>query len=82
MKRSRKIPEVPLTQLRFTHLLTAAAHTDHRVAHLKVPADLMLRVHEVADHFGVSATATLIALLNEGLSRARQEGLGERRARG
>ncbi|MFI5364496.1 MAG: hypothetical protein ACHQ4J_02630 [Candidatus Binatia bacterium] len=82
MKRARKAPEVPLTQLRLSDLLRAPANPrDRRLANLKVPADLLLRVHGVARELGVTKTAATIALLNEGLQAARRHGVGSVSAR-
>lgn len=73
MKKARKAPHVPLSELRLTHLyedpLDAA---DTRLVNLKVPADLLARVHRVARQLGVTKTSAIIALLNEGLAEARK----------
>lgn len=73
MKRARKAPEVPLTQLRLSHLYTASPdHLDRRLVNLKVPADVLLQVHDVARRLGVTKSAAIVALLNEGLHAAQQ----------
>jgi hypothetical protein len=77
MRRARKAPDIPLRQLRFSDLLRTPTTPDQRLANLKVPADLLLRVHELAQRLGVTKTAAMIALLNEGLRAARQRGLGK-----
>jgi hypothetical protein len=77
MKRARKAPDVPLTQLRFSDLLREPSNPrDRRLANLKVPADVLLRVHGLAHELGVTKTAAIIALLNEGLQAAQQRGVG------
>jgi hypothetical protein len=79
MKRARKAPDVPLTQLRLTHLVQEPNNAaDRRLVNLKVPADLLARVHQLARQLGVTKTAAIIALLNEGLEVAYARGLGER----
>ncbi|MCK6553808.1 hypothetical protein L6Q96_04375 [Candidatus Binatia bacterium] len=77
MKRARKAPDVPLTELRLAHLIggpTDAA--GRRLVNLKVPADLLGRVHRVAQRLGVTKSAAIVALLNEGLDRAQARGVG------
>jgi hypothetical protein len=79
MKRARKAPDVPLTQLRLTHLVHEPNNAgDRQLVNLKVPADLLARVHQLARQLGVTKTAAIIALLNEGLEAAYARGLGER----
>jgi hypothetical protein len=41
-----------------------------RLVNLKVPANLLVRVHEIARKLGVTKSAAIIALLNEGLAEA------------
>jgi hypothetical protein len=78
MKRARKAPDIPLTQLRLSDLVRVPDDpTNHRLVNLKVPADILLRVHEFARTLGVTKTAAIIALLNEGLHAARKH-LGKR----
>ena len=73
MKRARKAPDVPLTQLRLADLLRAPTTTaDHRLVNLKVPADTLRRVHQLAQRLGVTKTAAVIAVLNEGLQAAQR----------
>jgi hypothetical protein len=77
MKRARKAPDVPLNQLRLADLLrTPTQALDRRVVNLKVPADTLRRVHELARKLGVSKTAAVIAVLNEGLQAAHRRGVG------
>jgi hypothetical protein len=45
---------------------------------LKVPADTLRRVHELARMLGVNKTAAIVALLNEGLLAAHRRGVGRR----
>lgn len=79
MKRARKAPDIPLTQLRLSDLLHAPASTaDRRLVNLKVPADVLRRVHQLADTLGVTKTAAVIAVLNEGLQAAQQYRLHRR----
>lgn len=79
MKRARKAPDVPLSELRLAHLIRerddAAAR---RLVNLKVPADLLGRVHRLAQRLGVTKSAAIVALLNEGLDRAQARGLAPR----
>lgn len=77
MKRARKAPDVPLNQLRLSDLLQAPSQEDHRLVNLKVPADTLRRVHELARRLGVSKTAAVVAVLNEGLQAAYRRGLGK-----
>ncbi len=81
MKRARKAPDIPLTQLRLTHLVQEpATAADRRLVNLKVPADILARVHQLARKLGVTKTAAIIALLNEGLEAAYGRGMGQRPA--
>jgi hypothetical protein len=76
MKRARKAPDIPLTQLRLADLCRDADDAaERRLVNLKVPADVLLRVHEIARRLGVSKTAAIVALLNEGLQAAHKRGL-------
>jgi len=77
MKRARKAPDIPLTQLRLSDLVRAPANSaDRRLVNLKVPADILVRVHQLARRLGVTKTAAIVALLNEGLETAHQRGVG------
>jgi hypothetical protein len=77
MKRARKAPDIPLTQLRLSDLIREPANpADRRLVNLKVPADILLRVHQLARKLGVTKTAAIIALLNEGLQAAHKRGVG------
>ena len=77
MKRARKAPDVPLTQLRLSDLVGAPTNpAARRLVNLKVPADLLARVHQLARRLGVTKTAAIVALLNEGLETAHQRGVG------
>lgn len=77
MKRARKAPDVPLSELRLSHLVGAPPDAaSRRLVNLKVPADLLGRVHRVASRLGVTKSAAIIALLNEGLDRAQARGVG------
>ena len=77
MKRARKAPDVPLTQLRLADLVREPPNpADRRLVNLKVPADVLLRVHQLARRLGVTKTAAIIALLNEGLQEAHKRGVG------
>jgi hypothetical protein len=81
MKRARKAPDVPFTQLRLTHLVQEPTNAaDRRLVNLKVPGDLLARVHQLARRLGVTKTAAIIALLNEGLNAAYRRGMGQRPA--
>lgn len=76
MKRARKAPDIPLTQLRLSDLIREPANpAERRLVNLKVPADILLRVHQLARKLGVTKTATIIALLNEGLQAAHKRGV-------
>jgi hypothetical protein len=77
MKRARKAPDVPLTQLRLADLVRDPPNpAERRLVNLKVPADVLLRVHQLARKLGVTKTAAIIALLNEGLQEANKRGMG------
>ena len=79
MKRARKAPDIPLTQLRLSDLLrTPTNQADRRLVNLKVPADTLRRVHQLARQLGVTKTAAVIAVLNEGLQSAYRRGLKRR----
>jgi hypothetical protein len=68
MKRARKAPDVPLNQLRLADLLrTPTPSGGRKVVNLKVPADTLYRVHELARRLGVPKAAAVVAVLNEGL---------------
>ncbi len=76
MKRARKAPDIPLTKLRFQDLIDGDGRAnERRQVNLRVPSDVLDRVHEVADLIGTSKTATIIALLNEGLRSVRKRGV-------
>lgn len=77
MKRMRKTPHVPLASLHLSDLMRESSDSpDRRLVNLKVPADLLARVHQLARKLGVRKTAAVLALLNEGLLAAHQRGLG------
>ncbi len=77
MKRARKAPDIPLTQLRLSDLCREPLHPDRlRLVNLKVPADMLTRVHELALKLRVTKAATIIALLNEGLQQAHKHRVG------
>jgi len=79
MKRARKAPNIPLTQLRLSDLLrTPGNAADYRLVNLKVPADTLKRVHQLAHLLGVTKSAAVVAVLNEGLHAAHRRGLGRR----
>lgn len=79
MKRARKAPDIPLTQLRLSDLLRApSSAADRRLVNLKVPADTLRRVHQLAHTLGVTKSAAVIAVLNEGLQAARRRRLHRR----
>ena len=79
MKRARKAPDVPLTELRLTDLVHGPNNAaDRRLVNLKVPADILVQVHQLARKLGVTKTAAIIALLNEGLEAAHARGVGQR----
>ncbi len=79
MKRARKAPDIPLTQLRFSDLLRAPTNVaERRLVNLKVPADTLRRVHQLARRLGVTKTAAVIAILNEGLQAAYQRRVSRR----
>jgi hypothetical protein len=78
MKRARKAPDIPLTELRLADLVREpASPAERRLVNLKVPADVLLRVHQLARKLGVTKTAAIIALLNEGLQEAYKRGVGK-----
>jgi hypothetical protein len=71
MKRARKAPHIPLADLRLNDLYEAPLDPNAtRLVNLKVPANLLIRVHEIARRLGVTKSAAIIALLNEGLAEA------------
>jgi len=75
MKKARKAPHIPLADLKLVHLYEEPLDpAETRLVNLKVPADLLTRVHRVARQLGVTKTAAIIALLNEGLAEARKRG--------
>jgi len=77
MKRARKAPDIPLAQLRLSDLVREpTTSADRRLVNLKVPADLLQRIHAVARTLGVAKSAAIVALLNEGLHAAQRRGLG------
>ena len=77
MKRARKAPNVPLTQLKFKDLVQQDSNQQERkLVNLKVPADVLARVHHLARKLGVTKTSAIIALLNEGLQEAHRRGVG------
>lgn len=71
MKRARKAPHVPLADLRLNDLYAEPPDpSTTRLVNLKVPANLLTRVHEISRKLGVTKSAAIIALLNEGLAEA------------
>jgi hypothetical protein len=82
MKRARKAPDVPLTELKFKDLIRNDPNQqERRLVNLKVPADVLARVHHLARKLNVTKTAAIIALLNEGLQEARRRGVGTKGAK-
>ncbi len=80
MKRARKAPDIPLTQLRLSDLCGDPLGPGwRRLVNLKVPADTLVRVHELAHKLNVTKAATIIALLNEGIEEAQKQGMGRGR---
>ncbi len=80
MKRARKAPDIPLTQLRLSDLCRSPLDPSRlRLVNLKVPADTLVRVHELATKLRVTKAATIVALLNEGLQEAHKRGMGRAR---
>jgi hypothetical protein len=76
MKRARKAPDIPLTQLRIADLKRVPANlAERRAVNLKVPVDIVRRVQQLAQRLGVTQTAAIIALLNEGLQAAERYGV-------
>lgn len=72
MKKPRKAPHVPLSELRLDDLYAEPLDpADTKLVNLKVPADLLTRVHRIAQEIGASKTDAIVALLNEGLAAAR-----------
>jgi hypothetical protein len=79
MKRARKAPDVPLKRLRLSDLFREPSDPrGRRLVTLKVPYDVLVRVHELASRLGVTKSAAIVALLNEGLHAAHNRGLGRR----
>ncbi len=75
MKKARKAPHIPLSELKLADLYEDPLDpAETRLVNLKVPADLLARVHRVARQLGVTKTSAIIALLNEGLAEARKRG--------
>lgn len=73
MKKARKAPHIPLSDLKLANLYEAPLDPEEtRLVNLKVPADLLGRVHRVARELGATKTDAIIALLNEGLAAAKQ----------
>jgi hypothetical protein len=71
MKRARKAPHIPLAELRLNDLYEEPLDPSAtRLVNLKVPANLLSRVHEIARKLGVTKSAAIVALLNEGLAEA------------
>lgn len=80
MRRARKAPDIPLTRLRLSDLRRAQLGPDRlRLVNLKVPADTLVRVYELAHKLNVTKGATIIALLNEGVEEAQRLGMGKGR---
>lgn len=77
MKRPRKAPDVPLTRLRLSDLMQDPVDpAGRKLVNLKVPTDLLVRVHALARRLRVTKGAAIIALLNEGLQAAQRRGVG------
>jgi hypothetical protein len=71
MKRARKAPHIPLADLRLNDLYEEPLDPNAtRLVNLKVPANLLARVHTIARKLGVTKSAAIVALLNEGLAEA------------
>lgn len=71
MKRARKAPHIPLADLRLNDLYEEPLDpSSTRLVNLKVPANLLSRVHDIARKLGVTKSAAIVALLNEGLAEA------------
>jgi hypothetical protein len=67
-----------LTQLRLSDLRRDAPGR-LRLVNLKVPADTLGRVHDLAHKLKVTKAAALVALLNEGIEEAHKLGMGRGR---
>lgn len=73
MPRKRKALAGTLATLKLEDLIREGAIAgSERLVNLKVPADVLRRVHDVANQLGVTKTAAVIALLNEGLDELRR----------
>ena len=80
MKRARKAPDIPLTQLRLSDLRRDPPGPGlRRLVNLKVPEDTLVRVRELARKLNVTKAATIVALLNEGIEEAQRLGMGRSR---
>jgi hypothetical protein len=80
MNRARKAPDIPLTQLRLSDLRRDGPGRP-RLVNLKVPAETLGRVHDLARKLKVTRAATIVALLNEGIEEAHKLGMGGGRGR-
>ncbi len=75
MKKARKAPHIPLFDLKMADLYADPFDpADVRLVNLKIPADLLSRVHKIAKQLGVTKSAAIIALINEGLDSASGRG--------
>jgi|GEM_PF-1676591 len=73
MRKRRKALPLSLVNLKFEDLVREGSGAgDKRLVNLKVPADVLDRVHNLADRLGVTKTAAVVALLNEGLDEVRR----------
>ncbi len=76
-KRSTKTATISLTEIKFEDILRQSKRLrEQRMVNLKIPADVLARVHHLAEKIGVTKTVAIIALLNEGLEEARRRGIG------
>lgn len=73
MPKNRKSLAGTLANLKLEDLLReGATPSSERLVNLKIPADILQRVHDLAEQLGVTKTAAVIALLNEGLEELRR----------
>jgi type IV secretory pathway component VirB8 len=78
-KRTSKAASLALSEIKFDDLLQQGERMrEQRLVNLKVPADVLARVHHLAEQIGVAKTVVIIALLNEGLEEARRRGVGQK----
>ena len=74
--RTRRVPDVPLGQVRLSHLLEKTPRSEpDKFITVRIPRHVLDAVRQVARRCGTTNAEAVVALLNEGLDAARRRKL-------